>query len=316
MKTIQKHGPKNWRKISQILDNRRTADQCNQRWFRVINPDIIKGQWSKEEEKLLIESVSEHGESSWKKISSLIKGRTDIQCRHHFYQLKKENQTKIDDTKTSNSIENVKFLEEGSHKLANESEIKNPNNEIVFWSESEEELMKDPNLDLKSLSSFKNFVKGRKSIEIENFNEENSKIEKDEIETPEERFISKNEDRSSFPLLQAIDYIGMDDDDSVPILLSLASSVSNSSLISIQFQNIDSLDDRYEIEESFNFESTTTITEIKNYLLTNFWNLNNIQSFELFYQNCNLPNQMKIEQILEKFNIKENLFLIFFKINF
>eukprot|EP01080_Neovahlkampfia_damariscottae_P001965 gene1965-1473_t len=304
-KLIEKNGAKNWRKISQSLGGKRTPDQCNQRWCRVINPGIIKGNWSQKEENQLIESVSKYGESSWKKISEEIKGRTDIQCRHHFYHLKRGNNTN-NEVKASNSIEKLKCDDDNdSYEM---------NSDSMFWTEVDDQSMKDRNFDIKTM--FKSLLKERKQSEVKNFIEENQMIDNVDLESSGDRFLSKSEERASFPLLQAIDYIGIGDEDSVPILLSLASLPFDSSMIEIKFQNYDSLDDQYEFDESFRFDRKTNVSEIKNYLLNNLWEFKDIQNFELFYQNCILLDQMKIEEILQKFDIKKTSFLIKFKINF
>jgi hypothetical protein len=87
---VLKYGPRNWKKIAAEIGGQFTADQCNQRWHRVSNPRIIKGDWTPEEDDLLFSLVQEFGESAWTKVAETIPGRTDIQCRHRFFQRKKE----------------------------------------------------------------------------------------------------------------------------------------------------------------------------------------------------------------------------------
>lgn len=38
---------KNWKKISQLIPNK-TDVQCLHRWQKVLNPELIKGPWTKE----------------------------------------------------------------------------------------------------------------------------------------------------------------------------------------------------------------------------------------------------------------------------
>lgn len=92
---VLKYGPRNWKKIAEEIGNVFTADQCNQHWHRVLNPRIIKGDWTPQEDELLYERVASFGESSWTKIAEGIPGRTDIQCRHRYFQKKKEFQTQM-----------------------------------------------------------------------------------------------------------------------------------------------------------------------------------------------------------------------------
>ena len=51
------------------------------RWNKVLNPILIKGNWSKEEDELLINWVKENGERGWSKIADKLNGRIGKQCR-------------------------------------------------------------------------------------------------------------------------------------------------------------------------------------------------------------------------------------------
>ena len=44
---VEKHNRKNWRKISECLENR-TDVQCLHRWQKVLNPSLVKGPWTPE----------------------------------------------------------------------------------------------------------------------------------------------------------------------------------------------------------------------------------------------------------------------------
>ncbi|OHS99750.1 hypothetical protein TRFO_33741 [Tritrichomonas foetus] len=88
---IYRFGLNDWQNICQFVGNCRTKSQCSQRWFRGLNPKIIKGPWSKEEEQDLIRLVQKHGEKNWKKISTVLSNRSDAQCRYHYCQMKKSN---------------------------------------------------------------------------------------------------------------------------------------------------------------------------------------------------------------------------------
>eukprot|EP00002_Diphylleia_rotans_P000867 TRINITY_DN1046_c0_g1_i5.p1 TRINITY_DN1046_c0_g1~~TRINITY_DN1046_c0_g1_i5.p1 ORF type:complete len:712 (-),score=160.10 TRINITY_DN1046_c0_g1_i5:2205-4235(-) len=63
----------------------RSDVQCLHRWQKVINPHLIKGSWSKEEDQALIRLVEEHGAKSWAKIASQLRGRIGKQCRERWF---------------------------------------------------------------------------------------------------------------------------------------------------------------------------------------------------------------------------------------
>jgi hypothetical protein len=44
---MQPHPVKNWQKIAEYLEMR-TEAQCQHRWQKVLNPDLVKGPWTPE----------------------------------------------------------------------------------------------------------------------------------------------------------------------------------------------------------------------------------------------------------------------------
>eukprot|EP00009_Paramoeba_aestuarina_P014513 CAMPEP_0201538064 /NCGR_PEP_ID=MMETSP0161_2-20130828/66520_1 /ASSEMBLY_ACC=CAM_ASM_000251 /TAXON_ID=180227 /ORGANISM="Neoparamoeba aestuarina, Strain SoJaBio B1-5/56/2" /LENGTH=91 /DNA_ID=CAMNT_0047944707 /DNA_START=38 /DNA_END=310 /DNA_ORIENTATION=+ len=56
---VAKHNGKNWKKIAEHLDGREDT-QCLHRWQKVLNPKLVKGPWTKEEDELVIELVKKH----------------------------------------------------------------------------------------------------------------------------------------------------------------------------------------------------------------------------------------------------------------
>ncbi|KAL0476390.1 Myb-related protein [Acrasis kona] len=94
VEAVVKYEGKNWQAIAEEVANK-TQDQCNQHWHRVINPLISKDPWTEEEDEILVQAVSDVGESSWKKVSERLVSkyttakRTDLQCRHRWIIIKK-----------------------------------------------------------------------------------------------------------------------------------------------------------------------------------------------------------------------------------
>ncbi len=72
---VQKYGHKKWSFIARQLHGR-LGKQCRERWYNHLDPDIKKGGWTEEEDKIIIESHATHG-NKWAIISKLLKGRTD-----------------------------------------------------------------------------------------------------------------------------------------------------------------------------------------------------------------------------------------------
>jgi hypothetical protein len=288
-----------------------TPDQCNQHWHRVLNPKIVKGDWTTEEENLLTSKVVEFGESSWKKVSSFIKGRTDIQCRHHFYQMKKSQyvKEKEKEIQTSNSIDHFNYTEE-SEEASLEIEFL-PN--FIPWSESEEDILFRETIEVTKSKYPKNFQSQRKMKDIED------KLQT--LKTSKEDLDGRNRfskiDKSSFALFQAIDYIG-DEDSKIgtEFLLSLASSSLNhdSSNISVKFENIESVNN-FVLTEKFSHHKSTTVGEMKRLLLSK-WKIKEVKEFDLFFRNYKLLDHKKIEEILDVYNLDDTNISFHFRINF
>lgn len=86
---VSRYGNHDWRMISAFVGSGRTSSQCNQRWTRALNPQINHNPWTADEDKRLSELVGEMGSCKWRKIAERLGGRTDLQCRHRYLQLKK-----------------------------------------------------------------------------------------------------------------------------------------------------------------------------------------------------------------------------------
>jgi hypothetical protein len=59
--------------------------QCLHRWQKVLNPELVKGPWTKEEDEKIIELVKELGAKQWSKIAMQLPGRIGKQCRERWY---------------------------------------------------------------------------------------------------------------------------------------------------------------------------------------------------------------------------------------
>uniref|UniRef100_A0A8I3W417 MYB proto-oncogene like 1 n=1 Tax=Callithrix jacchus TaxID=9483 RepID=A0A8I3W417_CALJA len=59
-KLVEQHGTDDWTLIASHLRNR-SDFQCQHRWQKVLNPELIKGSWTKEEDQRVIELVQKYG---------------------------------------------------------------------------------------------------------------------------------------------------------------------------------------------------------------------------------------------------------------
>ncbi|XP_044736788.1 transcriptional activator Myb [Chrysoperla carnea] len=73
-----------WDVISQHFYDRSDV-QCQQRWTKVVNPELVKGPWTKEEDDKVIELVQRYGPKKWTLIARHLKGRIGKQCRERWH---------------------------------------------------------------------------------------------------------------------------------------------------------------------------------------------------------------------------------------
>ena len=103
---VEKHGER-WTFIANQYPDRADV-QCHRRWSKVVNPSIIKGTWTKEEDEQLVNLVRKYGTKKWTLIAKHLKGRIGKQCRDRWLnhlnpELKKTSLTEEEETIISNA---------------------------------------------------------------------------------------------------------------------------------------------------------------------------------------------------------------------
>ncbi|XP_045912920.1 v-myb avian myeloblastosis viral oncogene homolog-like 2a isoform X2 [Micropterus dolomieu] len=81
---INNFGKKDWKTISSFLPGR-TEFQCMHRWKKHLDPDLVKGFWSKEEDEKIVELVGKYGTKHWSLVARHLKGRLGKQCRERWH---------------------------------------------------------------------------------------------------------------------------------------------------------------------------------------------------------------------------------------
>ena len=98
LKIVEEHGPKKWKRISELLGTVRTDIQCLHRWTKVIKPGLNKGPWLQQEDDLVRAEVqrmkreSAEGVVKWAQIAASLNGiagngstRLGKQCRERWF---------------------------------------------------------------------------------------------------------------------------------------------------------------------------------------------------------------------------------------
>ncbi|XP_019340180.1 myb-related protein B isoform X3 [Alligator mississippiensis] len=81
---VKQFGQTDWKFLASHFPNR-SDQQCQYRWLRVLNPDLVKGPWTKEEDQKVIELVKKYGTKQWTQIAKHLKGRLGKQCRERWH---------------------------------------------------------------------------------------------------------------------------------------------------------------------------------------------------------------------------------------
>ncbi|XP_030475601.1 transcription factor MYB3R-3 [Syzygium oleosum] len=75
---------KSWKKIAEYFPDRSEV-QCLHRWQKVLNPELVKGPWTQEEDDKIIDLVSRYGPTKWSLIAKSLPGRIGKQCRERWH---------------------------------------------------------------------------------------------------------------------------------------------------------------------------------------------------------------------------------------
>jgi hypothetical protein len=79
---IELYGTKRWSLLSHHMQSR-TAKQCRERWNYHLNPDLNRGPWTPQEDRIIADRHRELG-NKWTKIAKFLPGRTDSSVKNRW----------------------------------------------------------------------------------------------------------------------------------------------------------------------------------------------------------------------------------------
>ena len=80
---IKKKGPNNWEECGRFIHGR-NGKQCREHWNNCLKPDLIKGEWTPEEDFLIMQFYEECN-GRWKIMKELFEGRTENSIKNRFF---------------------------------------------------------------------------------------------------------------------------------------------------------------------------------------------------------------------------------------
>lgn len=138
-KLVKIFGTRHWDLISQFIDGR-TAKQCRDRYSNYLIPDYFQGEWSFEEDSLLIKLFNENG-AKWSTIQKSFPNRSanSIKNRWHYFLRRKNNSKKnLKINKESKSSNSIDEKHENQVELINEIENENNDDDIFDQNENDD----------------------------------------------------------------------------------------------------------------------------------------------------------------------------------
>ncbi|KAH8106261.1 hypothetical protein BXZ70DRAFT_1038169 [Cristinia sonorae] len=93
VEAVNIYGTANWMLVARMVSDDATASQCQNRYTRSLDPALVRGTWSEEEDAQLRRAVEVFGHT-WSDVCNFVAGRNSEQCRDRWQDFVNPNVTR------------------------------------------------------------------------------------------------------------------------------------------------------------------------------------------------------------------------------
>ncbi|KAM4551895.1 myb-related protein A-like [Odontesthes bonariensis] len=82
---VKQLGASSWSSVALHFRGQRSQMQCQRRWQQIRNPELVKGPWTQDEDRRVMELVQKYGMKRWSLIAKHLHTRNGKQCRERWH---------------------------------------------------------------------------------------------------------------------------------------------------------------------------------------------------------------------------------------